>query len=120
MANDVAPGLLEDAQKRFRYYLNRNRDISAAARALRDGSADYVNAYHYAVALGECLADAFSDTITEDRLPNGRMYYNIADKVVRPMLLMVQAMAAEYSDGVQKLINERAGIGLNPVEGVEI
>ena len=119
MAVDVSPELLEDVEKRFRYYLNKNREISAAMRALSDGSADYETAYKYARALGEVLADAFADTITEERLPNGKMYYNIADKVVRPMLYKVQDMAAAYSDGVQRLINERAGIGLNPVEVYE-
>lgn len=112
--NDVSPELLEKAQARFKYYFNRNREITRARRDLREGKADYITAYHYARALGECLADAFSDTFTADSLPDGRLYYNIADKAVRPLLLEAQSMCAEYADGVQILINKKAGIGMKP------
>lgn len=112
---DIAPELLEEVQKEFDKRIAEDPDIIRAMRKLDKGQADYITAYDYATALGICLAEACEKVITEDRLPDGRMYYNIANRVVRPLLEQVDAMAKEYADAVQLLLNEKAGIGLKPV-----
>lgn len=117
--NDIAPELYEAIMARFEYYKKNNHVIERCEKRLANGTATYgTDAYKYANALGACLSDAFADVITEDKLPDGHMYYNIAERTVRPALEYVGMMAGEYANGVQAILNEQYGIGLKPVENV--
>ena len=40
----------------------------------------------YAELLGEVLSESFKDVLTPDALPDGKMYYNIANRTVKPLL----------------------------------
>ena len=112
--NDVAPAIYEKVNKRFEYYISRDDAIKKATKKLEDGTATFRDAYYYAQAVGNCLSDAFA-LISEEELPDGKMYYNIAEKAVKPLLERCGAMCKDYSDRTVKLLNEKAGIGLNPV-----
>lgn len=112
--NDVSPALYEKVNTRFEYYISRDDAIKKANAKLEKGTATFEDAYYFAQALGNCLSDAF-EVITDDDLPDGKMYYNIAQKVVEPFLIRCGDMCNEYSNRVVKLLNEKAGLGLNPV-----
>ena len=112
--NDVSPEIYEKVNKRFEYLLSRDDKIKRSLERLEKGAATFEDAYYYAQSIGNCLSDAFS-LISDDDLPDGRMYYNIAEKAVKPFLERSAAMCEEYSNRVVKLLNEKAGLGLNPV-----
>lgn len=112
--NDVAPAIYEKVNKRFEYLISRDDKIKRSEKRLKDGTATFEDAYYYAQNIGYCLADAFS-LISDDDLPDGRMYYNIAEKAVKPLLERSAGMCNDYADAVVKLLNEKAGLGLNPV-----
>lgn len=112
--NDVAPAIYEKVNKRFEYLLSRDDKIKRSLKRLEEGTATFEDAYYYAQNIGYCLADAFS-LISDDDLPDGRMYYNIAEKAVKPFLERSAGMCEDYSAKVVKLLNEKAGLGLNPV-----
>lgn len=116
--NDVAPKLYDGIMERFEYYKRNSHAIDRCEKRLVNGTATYRDAYYYSTAIGECMSDAILDTITQDRLPDGRMYYNIAQRTVRPALERVGELCGAYADQVQKLMNEAAGLGLKPVENV--
>ena len=112
--NDVAPAIYEKVNKRFEYLISRDDKIKRSLDRLEKGTATFEDAYYYAQNIGYCLADAFS-LITDDDLPDGRMYYNIAEKAVKPFLERSAGMCNDYANAVVKLLNEKAGLGLNPV-----
>ena len=112
--NDVAPEIYEKVNKRFEYLISRNDKIKRSLERLEKGTATFEDAYYYAQNIGYCLADAFS-LITDEDLPDGRMYYNIAQKAVEPFLVRSAGMCEDYAERVVKLLNEKAGLGLNPV-----
>lgn len=112
--NDVSPEIYEKVNKRFEYLIARDDKIKRSLERLEKGAATFEDAYYYAQNIGYCLADAFS-LISDDDLPDGRMYYNIAEKAVKPFLERSAAMCEDYSNRVVKLLNEKAGLGLNPV-----
>lgn len=112
--NDVAPAIYEKVNKRFEYLISRDDKIKRSLDRLEKGTATFEDAYYYAQNIGYCLADAFS-LISEDDLPDGRMYYNIAEKAVKPFLERSAGMCNDYANAVVKLLNEKAGLGLNPV-----
>lgn len=111
---DVSPGILEqmnqaieanDASKRA-----RNRLIVKAEK----GQAIYKDAYDYAGLRGKAAADAIRE-IEESDLPNGRMYFNIADKTIRPVLEETSDEIFSYASQLLENVNEKAGIHLKPV-----
>ena len=112
---DIAPELFEKIRKDYEANISNSKKIQAALKKADQGKADYITAYDYAKALADCLSKALNANISEDILPNGRMYYNIAERVVNPLLTALEDETAAYCDRVQKTLNDNAGIGMNPV-----
>ena len=77
--------------------------------------ASYEYAGLYADRVGELLAQVYGEVVTPEKLPDGRMYWNIAQKVVQEPLVNNYRLAAVAAEKAQKAQNRRAGIGLNAV-----
>ena len=84
---DIAPALLGRIRADFLRLL-RNAAPSAAT---------YPAALDYADLVGGALAEAFRLHLSADTLPDGRMYWNIADRVLRPLLEEDHALVASPS-----------------------
>lgn len=110
--DDVAPALLEKIQKSFRAKIASNPKIRAMEKNIQEGSATYADAEKYAEAVGELLSQAFRDVLTPGALPDGRMYYNIAQKILDPMLKEDHKIVAQAAAMVQQNMNQSIGIGL--------
>lgn len=104
--NDIAPELLEKIQKSFEL------ETAELRKAIRSGVKTYEEAYRYAIRVGEALSKSFGVNITSEILPDGRMYYNIADKVVRPMLEAEYELSSEAAVSAQRSVNKASGIGI--------
>lgn len=87
---DIAPELLERIRADFRALLG---DAKPAADT-------YAAAADYAELVGSALAEAFRRNLTADALPDGRLYWNIADRVVRPLLEEEHLLVADASAAV--------------------
>ena len=111
---DIAPELLEKLQRRFEEKISVNPKIRALFRRIQSGSATYVDAEDYAYLVGEALSQTFGELLSTSVLPDGRMYYNIADRVLRPLLLEDHALVSDAAILVQKALNEKAKIGIKP------
>src|SRR5699024_1987945 len=53
-----------------------------------------------------------AEHLSSDILPNGRLYYNIGQKVIAPMLENNYEIVADNAVAVQETLNELAGIGI--------
>jgi hypothetical protein len=102
---DISPKLLEELQEAFR----RNLE------GLEFNGNSYASASAYSADVGEALANAFSEILKEEKLPNGRMYWNIAKKTVEPMLQQNYNLAADAAAVAQRAVYQDMGLGLNPV-----
>ena len=108
---DIAPNLLEKVENAFTTNLGRKR-IKDLEKKIEKGTATYKDANRYAEEVGKALADAFTEI---DDLPDGKMYYNIAEKVVKPQLEIEHEIVANYAEATQVMLNEGAGLGLKAV-----
>lgn len=109
---DIAPALLELLRKRFSEKVAVNPKIRALYKRIREGSATYADAGVYAWLVGEALSQTFGENLSSGMLPDGRMYYNIADRVLRPLLEEDHGLIADAAGLVQTALNEKAGIGI--------
>lgn len=104
--NDIAPDLLKKIQEYF------GKEISEISEQIKKEDISYNEAYAYSIKIGDFLSRAFDENISVEILPDGKMYYNIADKVVRPMLKEEHTLVSEIAVKAQQRANKAAGIGI--------
>lgn len=113
---DISPELLEEIETEFWKQYNGNGKINAAVEALKDSDGlNYKEAYNYSLEVEKSLSESLRAKARSDILPDGRMYYNIADKALRPMLENNYRLISDYCVKTQNALNERAGIGIKGV-----
>lgn len=111
---DVSPDILKKVTDRFNELYRKNTSITVMLRQISRGTATYDTANRYAIEVGEMLRTAFRE-ITQADLPNGRMYYNIAQKVLLPPLQNNYNLIAAVTAQIQRQMNEAAGLQLDAV-----
>lgn len=109
---DIASELLEQIREDFTHRIQRNRKILSLYEAIQKGAATYQDVDVYAYEIGEALSQAFGKCLSSATLPDGRMYYNIAERVLRPLLEEDYTIVADAVRMVQTALNEKAGIGI--------
>lgn len=84
--NDIVPELLENIKKDFNKNMRKSSRLKAISELIKNGNASYSDANEYAIEIGELLAKSFNRFLTVDTLPDGRMYYNIAERILNDTL----------------------------------
>lgn len=109
---DIAPELLASLRKSFAERIEQSSIIDSLYKRIENGSATYAEAEDFAYEVGKCLAETFKSGLSSAVLPDGKMYYNIADRVIRPLLSDDHTIVSDAAAMVQKSLNKGAGIGL--------
>lgn len=115
MVEDIVPGLLKEIQTEFTEEISRDAKIGAIEKRIAKGTASMADVHQYAARLGENLSAVLSEYLAADNLPDHTLYYNIADRIVRPMLEDVHISINDTAIEIQKIIDEASGIGLNGI-----
>lgn len=101
-------------EQSFRRNLENNGKIRKLRALLEKGEATYEEADQFALEVGQALAKAFRDNVSGDVLPDGKMFYNIASRVIPPPLRATYEEVAEFALAMQRGMNERAKLGIIP------
>lgn len=109
---DIAPALLEKLRAAFEKNMAADPRLPPLQKKLEDGTATYPDAAAYAEIVGEALAKAFRENLSAADLPDGRMYYNIASRVVQPLLERDHALVSGVAAQIQQALNLAAGLRL--------
>lgn len=107
---DIAPELLKRIQDDFAEAFSGDKRLAELDALIKGGKASYKEADEYAARVGDLLADAYRRNVSSDVLPNGKMYYNIAERVLNPTLEENYRITADIAEKVQERLNEAAGI----------
>ena len=100
---DILPRLLKEVKDKFELSYGESEIVEKAFLKLKAKKATYRTANEFAIEIGEILSEALSTSLTVDILPGGKMYYNIAKRLLE---------VSSYTAGVQKELNTKAKIGL--------
>ena len=114
---DIAPELYEQIRLIF------NRKMSAARagnhktlfKAVETGKPTYKQADEYSRIVGSYMSQALQQTLTIDALPNGKLYYNIAERTLGQALVDGYEIVADGAVRAQRAVNEAAEIGIKPI-----
>ena len=113
---DIAPELLEKVSGALRKALIADSIIKALLAKNEAGKATYLDGEAYSARVGELLAEAVASQITGSALPDGRMYYNIAEKVLGPSLRSNHDNVTAYCKPIQERMNKEAGLNIKYVK----
>lgn len=116
MAEDIVPGLLDAIQKDFQASIKKDKTMARIQKLVKDGSSSYMLANEYALQSGKILAGIYQKHLSSGILPDGKMYYNIADRVLRPTLGDNHDLIASAAAEVQTNLNKAMGIGLKGIK----
>lgn len=113
---DIAPALLEKMQRAFQDKFEKSNKINTLYTLVNRGQATYQQALEFAEEAGKILAEVFAENIHPGMLPNGRMYYNIANRIIPPMMENNHNLTAELAAEIQDIINRTAGLNIKAVK----
>jgi hypothetical protein len=117
MEKDIVPELLALIESEFDRNVLDSDIIKQAAKRLGEKQATYKDANEFAIEVGEILSQVFKEHITVDMLPEGKMYYNIANRILNPTMSKNHELISGYAADVQTELNRNAGLrikGLKP------
>ncbi len=112
---DIAPALLEEVRKAFTNYRNSDKLLGQLRFKIEDGKASYEDVSAYAVRLGELLSKALKLKVSAKDLPDGKLYYNIAEKLLGPLLKENHELISYAAKITQQSLNKAAGLGVKAV-----
>ena len=112
---DLAPDLLEAITNDFNRICSSDKNVQSYLKRLDDGEATQRETSLFARTLGEHASDALINNITEEVLPDGKLYWNIADKTIMPFLKYVHATICEAAVRMQEIEDKKAGINIKAI-----
>lgn len=110
MDNDIVPALLETISKDFDEQTIKSLKLKKALVSLKNKQASYLDVNDFAIETGEILANVLSTNITSAVLPEGKMHYNIADRLLNPTMKKNHALISSFAVDVQTGLNHAAGL----------
>ena len=110
MVKDIVPELLELIEKEFDEKTYNSEVLKKAIKALQDRKATYKDAHEFAIEVGEILSEVLNKNITAEILPDGRMYFNIANRILNPTMSKNYELVSSYAADVQTTLNRNAGL----------
>lgn len=111
---DIVPELLERIEKSFKEKTGKSEIIKVLMAKLKEGTATYKEANEFSIKIGEILSECFKEHISGDILPDGKMYFNIADRILNSTLGNNHELISLYTETVQQNLNNLAGIHIKP------
>lgn len=115
MAADVVPALNDEIMTSFRSRMNKDARIRRVSKRIKDGTATLQDGHTYAAATGENMSGALRAVLTPEKLPDGKLYYNIADRTIKPALRETYDAVNTTASDVQKIVDRRQKIRMASV-----
>lgn len=112
---DVSPKLYKQIRSLFDKAVSSDRTIQRFENRIRDGTATQKELNVYAQLLGRHASKACQTVLIPENLPNETLYFNIAENIIKPLLLENRAEVVSRASAIHKRMTAEAGVGLKPV-----
>lgn len=116
---DVAPELLKKINNSFDSKIADDKEITEFTKKLSSGKATQFDTIMYNRRLAGHASTALSENIVPEALPDGKLYYNIANRTVTPTIKRVDSLSIDAMAEVTKEEYEKLKIGISP-QSVEV
>lgn len=112
---DIVPELLEKIENEFKNKTAKSKVLKSKILALQDKNVSHRDSNVFAIEIGRILAEVFKEEITADILPDKKMYYNIAKRLLEPNLKKNFDLVSDFSKEVQDVLNQKSNISIKAV-----
>ena len=109
---DLAPKLIDKVAAEFQRLYEASGSIRDLLSKVKGGTATYTEAQKYALEVSRLIGKAYERHVSSGVLPDGRMYYNIASRLLPETLDENHQLVSQYAADVQAGLNKKAGISL--------
>ncbi len=116
MTKDIVPELLEKIQNEFKNKTAKSDIIKKKILALQNKNVTHKDSNEFAIEVGRILSEALKANITSETLPDEKVYYNIAKRLIEPTLKTNYEIIGDYSRDVQQLLNQKSSISLKSIK----
>lgn len=106
MNNDVSPSILNAVINDFEKKYKSSKEVNKLLVKIENGTASYVDSYKFAQKVSDFLNYAIKKNMTGEALPNGKLYYHIAESVLTPVLKNNHALVTSYAKEVHTIMNQ--------------
>ena len=107
MNNDVSQDILNAVIKDFEKKYKSSKAVNKLILKIDNGTASHMDSYQFAQKVSDFLNYAIKKNMTEGTLPNGKLYYHIAESVLTPLLKNNHALVTSYAKDVQTMLNKK-------------
>ena len=114
MTKDIAPELIATISEEFQRKMAGNSKIKSLGAKIQNQIATYRDAQEYAIKVSELMSETLLSNLSADILPDGKLYYNIAQRVMQEALGQngIYGKIGSYCSEVQQILNKEAEIGI--------
>lgn len=109
---DIAPELYNEIQKRYKQSIKGDSKLIGIASKIRKGKGTQADLDAITKGLGRHLSDAMREVLVADNLPDGKMYWNIAEKTIKPALETIYHQVNRYATLEQRNADVAHGVNL--------
>jgi hypothetical protein len=110
MNNDVSQAILKAVIKDFKTEYSKSKEVAKLLKRIETGKATHEDSYRFALKVSDFLNKAINRNMTGDTLPNGKLYYHIAEEVLAPVLKNNHTLVTNYARDVQTILNAKDDI----------
>lgn len=114
MNKDIVPELLEKIVDEYNRQINNNKFIKSFHKKLENKTAKDSEVSLYGNELGDCASKAFLKYVVPDNLPDGKLYWNIAERLIETLLTDVYEKVNNAAEIVQEINDEPNNINIKP------
>lgn len=114
---DIGADLLKKIRKEFAETITKKDNANYIAKILdkvENGTADFNDVSRFSQGIGYRLSEIIKKYVTPENLPDGTLYYNIADTVLQGTLHDNYELINGVASSVQKTLDKKAGISIKP------
>ena len=108
---DIVPELKKKIDKAYQDLIENDESLKRLTKKIHEDGT-WEDAQEYAGIFGSHRSTSFLENISSEDLPNGQMYYNIANRIIPPALKSDYEQVSEVCMEVQEQANETARIGI--------
>ncbi len=108
---DIAPQLRGSVLTDFRKLVEKDNRI----KHILAGNGDFEEVSRLSAQLGGYAAKSLEKNLTDETLPEGILYWNIAKETIIPLMQEVQNISLDMAEAVQKRQDQKTGITIKPV-----
>ena len=116
MAKDIAPELWEQIERSFDSALSIDPVARSLKIRLENGKATSEDVFRYVERLGKIASKSLKMYLVIEDMPDERLYWNIVERTVRPLLEKVHRLINESAAQELELRNAESGVNIKAVE----